>query len=83
MWKAPNGLEIVATAERIYGTCGIITLADGTFKYDGNGTQVDWDSQVQRRSVLRGQPLFVDTDGNTWGEDQIDKNAPDEDDDDE
>jgi len=81
MWKAPNGLEIVATAERIFGTCGITTLADGTFEYDGSGTDVDWDSQAQRKDA-HGHLLFVDTDGNTWGEHQIDKTAPDEEDED-
>jgi hypothetical protein len=79
-WRSPTGKEIVATAELVHGTCGITINDDGTFDYDGTGTDVDWDSQVQRQ--LDGQRLFVDEDGDIWRENQIDKNAPDDEDDD-
>jgi hypothetical protein len=67
--KAPNGLAIDATDELIPGTAGIVWEDDGTWEYDGNGTQVDWDGQTN--VMIAGELVFLDEDGNRWLKSQL------------
>lgn len=67
--KAPNGNPIVATDERCPGTSGILWDEDGTWDYDGNGTEMGWDAQDTVK--LGGQIVFLDEDSNQWLECQL------------
>ena len=72
IWKAPNGLEITATLEKLIGTCGISDISDeGMPDYDGTGTTVDWDSQ--ETATKDGKLIFLDSAGNEWTFDQLTK----------
>ncbi|RWM32589.1 MAG: hypothetical protein EOR77_21400 [Mesorhizobium sp.] len=67
--KAPDGTPIVSTLETIPGSAGIVFDEDGSWNYDGNGTELDWDGQ---QTVLRaGQTVFVDENGKEWLESQL------------
>lgn len=65
--RAPNGLEIKGTLERLAGVSCLVSLAikDGKliYEYDGE-TEVYWEEQetVQRD----GEPVFVDVEGGEW-----------------
>ncbi|MBN9548515.1 MAG: hypothetical protein J0H31_06425 [Alphaproteobacteria bacterium] len=68
--KAPDGAEIVATVEDILGsTCGIVWDEDGSYDFDGSGTEVNWDGSTTRE--IAGQTVFQDENGKEWLESQL------------
>ncbi|TIW53854.1 MAG: hypothetical protein E5V54_24135 [Mesorhizobium sp.] len=68
--KAPDGSEIVATVEDILAcSCGILWDKDGTWDFDGNGTDVNWDGSETRQ--IAGQLVFQDDSGRMWLEGQL------------
>ncbi|ESY35716.1 hypothetical protein NKK48_30240 [Mesorhizobium sp. C386A] len=67
--KAPDGTAIDRTKEVILGECGINWNDDGSFDFDGSGTQPDWDSQ--ETATLAGQTVFFDEAGREWLESQL------------
>jgi len=69
---APNGLAITGTAEVVQAVAQAkVYLEDGSIEveYQG-GSEVDWDSQTTRVNE-GGKRIFVDEDGEEWGEDQL------------
>ena len=79
-WLAPNGREIVATLEKLIGTCDISDISDdGTPEHDGTGTEVDWDSQ--ETATRDGKVIYLDDGGDEWTFDQLTKQDEDDEDD--
>ncbi len=80
---APNGRDIVGTADVVFGTALISEVAaeklpDGTFDIEfGGETEIDWNSQETRKR--RGKRLFVDDEGYFWPEHKLKLIDPDED----
>ncbi|TPJ51771.1 MULTISPECIES: hypothetical protein [unclassified Mesorhizobium] len=67
--KAPDGTAIVATLENTPGTCGVVFENDGTWDFDGSGTEHNYDGQ---ETVTRAdQTVFIDEDGKEWLESQL------------
>jgi len=72
---APNGKDIVGTADFVPGTCflhndNVTQRADGTYEFAyADETKMDWDGQETR--VTCGQRVFVDSDGKTWLEREL------------
>jgi hypothetical protein len=69
---APNGKEICGTSEELPG---VALIREDSFGRDESGNLVwDWDGETkilwdgQRTSRINGKILFVDGDGNEWGE---------------
>ncbi|TPL66571.1 hypothetical protein [Mesorhizobium sp. B2-4-1] len=62
--KAPDGTEIVGTLETTPGTCGVIFNEDGSYDFDGTGTQHNYDGQ--ETVTAAGQVVFVDENGGEW-----------------
>ena len=71
---APNGKEIVATADTVPGNALVSEFRrapDGSLDIDHSGeTKMCWDGQTTTRDD-RGQRVFVDSAGNEWPEDAI------------
>lgn len=66
---SPTGHPIVGTIETITGTSGVLFTDDGSYNYDGTGTEVDWNSQ--KTKMLAGETIFVDGNGDEWFESQL------------
>ncbi|TPL42571.1 hypothetical protein [Mesorhizobium sp. B2-4-5] len=67
--KAPDGTEIVGTLETTPGVCGILFDEDGSYDFDGTGTEHNYDGQ--ETVTIAGQTVFVDYNGNEWLEGQL------------
>lgn len=70
---APNGKQVIATAERLWATCkftGTGVKPNGRLEFDYDGeTDINWDSQ---ETVNRnGELVFLDCDWNEWLESQL------------
>lgn len=83
--KDNHNVAIVATLERLIGTCDFSDYtrhADGTLElhYDGY-TEVDWDSQ--ETATDHGQRVFIDEHGNELLESEIVELVEDEEDEEE
>lgn len=73
--KAPNGYEIIGTAEMVLCTAyinddGWTRKPDGSLDFDHSGTnEIHWDSQ---KGLYRdGKILFADEDGGEWLENDL------------
>jgi hypothetical protein len=71
---APNGAEIVGTAEKLYATAWIQDprrRKGGGFEFDYAGeSAIRWDSQVTCRDE-NDERLFVDSEGDQWPESSL------------
>lgn len=70
-----DGKPIVATLEVIYGRCFFTDVSRNeqgqiVFEYDGDGTEMNWDSQAQCRDSA-GRRIFLDEDGGEHTEDTL------------
>ncbi len=80
-YVSPRGAAIVAVAEIVKCTVGIVGINDdGTPEYDSNGATVDWDSQVPQRQM--GEIMYLCEDGHLWRFNNLVVATEDEDDDD-
>lgn len=72
---APNGLEIIGTADLIPGTSlilhdGFTQREDGSLEVEWHGeTKVHWGGQCTKQN--NGKNIYVDEHGNEWAEDQL------------
>jgi len=70
-YRAPNGQQIIGTAEKVLCTASIDGIDDDGLPDYAGGSEVHWDTQeTQTRD---GKILFVCENGDEWTFDQLTK----------
>lgn len=76
---SPTGIKIIGTLETVSGCAAILGAkrdGDGSFDIEWAGdTEIYWDEQKTQTSP-GGDRLFVDEDGQTWIESELELGEP-------